>query len=975
MILRQLEAQLLTAEGQSIQDARVTAQREGGGEPVEAQLDGDRNLYTLEGLSPGFYQLTVEHPGFEAQSRRVQIHPKPTREIFVLSPPGTPQIRRGRAKVPYSPVPDKLWFRAKEDGPELSELLEKLQLDRETEPVFQGLPPGVLATRRQAAEDQDLRGLRASSQLIEAAGPVLQRDIGQAGLLTMRLAVRFRPETTREEIDHILGDLHLKLLGPVESSAGFFLVEAPDSAGETAVNDLAERLDDHPAVEFAEPVLLQPVVPDCPSPNPFLWPSAWDRHRTRIEPAWQRLEDERGSAKRGGDPDIILAVVDLGILSLGGLPANPDFQQEVTSGEPKVYKFFDFNRDKADNDVVEDAHGVHCAGIATGRSLGAAPNCRLMGLIPHFRDPVRRLQMFTWAAGLARHGTPARIRRGADVFSISVGLDVGPLASELMMKTVKFLTRRGRSGKGCLIFLAAGNEKKEIAVTRPLGASEHAFSCAASTIGREGETTTDYSGLGGVEWCAPSSTAAEGRAHRPPDQMGILTASLNGRCALPSTPWATTRLASDAQAGDNRITVERAHRLVKGAHLALGRPGQSDSETVQITAAPDPQNGAVDIEPLHYPHNRGAEIHAGLRFVGALPPQSAQAQSPPALSFNGLKPGAVLLLWDGSSNDPFESVMPAPVNGNPAMAPFAQLPLNPTVATQIFFRDYHHIDSFGGTSAATALCAGIGALVLSANPRLTWIEARDILRSTAEKIVPSDPGWIDENGTPTTKSGKPPVFNPLFGYGRLDAEAAVAAALSYNFPRDLMIRKTLDDTGERHIRKAVDSPDIWVRSGDPLIDQDAVLESFQTTGPHQPPVYGRRHWVCARIRNRGSEPSYEAWVRFYVASGQRAPFSREEDWEPLNGIGNISEERWEIGTYYIGEVGIDPIGPGQNTTVSFEWPAGLLPPRKTLDGRPWRPTLLVEVTPFDGPLDAKGREIQNNRAWKPLQILSAESSG
>lgn len=69
---------------------------------------------------------------------------------------------------------------------------------------------------------------------------------------------------------------------------------------------------------------------------------------------------------------------------------------------------------------------------------------------------------------------------------------------------------------------------------------------------------------------------------------------------------------------------------------------------------------------------------------------------------------------------------------------------------------------FGGTSAATPLASGIVGLVLSANPDLTAEQVRTILRQTCQKI----------GDTPYT-DGR----NDYFGYGRLDAEAAVKAAI------------------------------------------------------------------------------------------------------------------------------------------------------------------------------------------------------
>jgi subtilisin family serine protease len=70
-------------------------------------------------------------------------------------------------------------------------------------------------------------------------------------------------------------------------------------------------------------------------------------------------------------------------------------------------------------------------------------------------------------------------------------------------------------------------------------------------------------------------------------------------------------------------------------------------------------------------------------------------------------------------------------------------------------------NEFGGTSSATPLAAGIAALVLSANPRLSSDEVRDVLRATTDKI-----------GTGYDAQG----FSQRFGYGRVNAAKAVAEA-------------------------------------------------------------------------------------------------------------------------------------------------------------------------------------------------------
>ena len=70
--------------------------------------------------------------------------------------------------------------------------------------------------------------------------------------------------------------------------------------------------------------------------------------------------------------------------------------------------------------------------------------------------------------------------------------------------------------------------------------------------------------------------------------------------------------------------------------------------------------------------------------------------------------------------------------------------------------------SFGGTSAAAPVAAGVGGLILSALPELSWDCLRDVLQASSEPIDPGDAGY-DENG-----------HSQLYGYGRIDAAAAIA---------------------------------------------------------------------------------------------------------------------------------------------------------------------------------------------------------
>ncbi|MFT4622656.1 MAG: subtilisin family serine protease [Myxococcota bacterium] len=80
--------------------------------------------------------------------------------------------------------------------------------------------------------------------------------------------------------------------------------------------------------------------------------------------------------------------------------------------------------------------------------------------------------------------------------------------------------------------------------------------------------------------------------------------------------------------------------------------------------------------------------------------------------------------------------------------------------------DDDHWRDYTGTSASAPVVAGVFALMFEANPRLTAKRARQVLRSTAEKIdVPN--GAYDAEG-----------WSPYYGWGRVDAGAAVLAVVN-----------------------------------------------------------------------------------------------------------------------------------------------------------------------------------------------------
>ena len=85
---------------------------------------------------------------------------------------------------------------------------------------------------------------------------------------------------------------------------------------------------------------------------------------------------------------------------------------------------------------------------------------------------------------------------------------------------------------------------------------------------------------------------------------------------------------------------------------------------------------------------------------------------------------------------------------------------------------------FGGTSGAAPVVSGVIALMRAANPDLTWRDVKLILAATARKNDSTNSGWEDgalQYGSSTERYS----FNHEYGFGVVDAGAAVARALTW----------------------------------------------------------------------------------------------------------------------------------------------------------------------------------------------------
>jgi hypothetical protein len=280
--------------------------------------------------------------------------------------------------------------------------------------------------------------------------------------------------------------------------------------------------------------------------------------------------------------------------------------------------------------------------------------------------------------------------------------------------------------------------------------------------------------------------------------------------------------------------------------------------------------------------------------------------------------------------------------------------------------------SFGGTSHASPTVAGAAALVISVRPSLSWIEVRDILRTTAFEIdfgnTDAIGQWVDNDGDGVNE------FSQWYGYGRLDVNAAVIEARDRATFADIIVRENLTDTGAvPSTGWWAHSPDIWVTTNNDPIPALA----YGANPPHENPERGQDNYVFCRIKNGGTRASNRVYVRAMITHFPGFEFRYPQEFMPTNRPGDPVPNPLTPGTYLIDEVTVDNLAAGADQIVKMTWPEAMIPPETVMVGMVmarWHPCLLLEASPHDGPLPSaagSGIDIQrdNNIAQRNLTIV------
>lgn len=709
---------------QAIEGALVTA----GAATVYTDEKGNAQLELASGG-----EVRVEARGYEGQARVIDRKDATRLQVFTLGREGMPYYYRGRVKVPFEPRPDTIGVLQKPQREQEKERRDRQDAIQETARKFGGEVvrgagnferSGLTIVRLDTADFEAVErriAEMAKDPAVESVGMVVRLTADHASFLTDLVIARFDENVSEDAVADLAKRHGLRSEGRFGDLGNVHRLRFVGPATYAVLN-AANALAMEPGVIYAEPDLASTSEEDAVVPTDFLFPEQWDHQLIATPDAWQALRD-MDATRTFGNADVVVAVVDSGIDA-----THPELSGTVSNGSAKQVAVFDFANMAANMNNLAGDHGTACASAAVAAINNASPiagvsegiagvagNARIIG-IRRGGTEARYAEMYLWAAGFdagsTTAGFPAQLARGADVITNSFGFSVNNPISGLMSDTFDRLTDDGRGGRGVLLFFSAGNDNVDLDTT-----FRRPWSMYDRSFG-----------------VAASTLANDGVTEVKAAYSNFGT----------TVDWCAP--SNDNEGRHNPPGVFGAHaatiQTAPGGDAIPGHPAQQTTLTALAVA------GATT---LAVAGTAGFAVGQAV-LVGA--PGSGIASGRRITAVNGMTNQIMIDAGLGDSAPLGTAVIAGP-------------------------RSYQ--TGFGGTSYATPVSAGVGALMISANPQLRWNEVRDLIRTTAVKIDPNNTDgtgrWRDVNNLVSTDAGYlGPNFSEFYGFGRIDAAAAVESA-------------------------------------------------------------------------------------------------------------------------------------------------------------------------------------------------------
>lgn len=739
------KVQVLNAEKLPISNAEVvlTSRKK----EYVLSCENKKGHYTTGKKIPkGEYVLIVSKKPFEKEKRKVRVDGTNQLELFILLKKGTPFYYRGKVKVPFSPDENRVALKIPEKTARGSKgkqkqylitasrksiaqnLAKEYQLEMEEQPE-NFLESGIFICKFPEKSSKEARmKICASIEKEEnnTALPIVNITDDQVTLLTNEIMIKFEDHVSADEVKEIASNFKLKIKRKISVLGNFYHLTTGD-VPTYQIFDVINKLAELDEVEFAEPSFESTVIEDAINPTDFLFPEQWDHQLINTPDAWQFLRNINVN-RTFGSSDVIIGIVDSGVD-----PNHPDFNGTVSDGSSKIYQAFDFANMVPNNDTLSSGHGTSCASAAASSTnnisgiagtnegvAGVAGNARIIAM-RRSGNEAKYADMYLWAGGLDPESD-------IDDFpaQITPGADV--ISSSIALGS------------------SVGN---------PISGTMAAVFDALTDEGRGGKGTLLF-------FSAANNNSDNDIVFDRPwgmyDKCFSISASTLGNDGSSEIKAAYSNFGSTtefcAPSNDGWGPVNHNPPLVYGTFTATptsapegdGTVGRPTAQTT-LTANANAGNNSITV-------NNEA----------------------------GMAVGQAIMLGNPGSGNTESHIITAINNGTNQVTLNRNLFNTHPNGTAVFASARDYRSNFGGTSHATPLCAGTAALMLSANPELTWTQVRDLMRNTAVKINSGETNangrWQDINGNFSNEvdyDGNP-IFSEFYGFGRIDTAAAVREA-------------------------------------------------------------------------------------------------------------------------------------------------------------------------------------------------------
>ncbi len=314
------------------------------------------------------------------------------------------------------------------------------------------------------------------------AGTVMRyADSGVYQIYTGNLFIKFQDSASTHSINSIIRNHKLDVKRDLPFARNSFFVAPHDDIGRD-IFDLSMELLRYKDVSHCHPELVvkrkyvfRNIPVDTNTASKI--PQNWVFDKINLNKAWKYTRGE----------NIRICVIDDG-LDFG----HPAFS---SSGKIAAYRdMLDSTKTKKPVHHTGEMHGTACAGIACSndfRAPGIAPGAQLMPVRSVGLGSVTESEAFYWA-----------VQNKADIISCSWGPPDGDFTSNKKNNfvypipdhtdfAIRYAATRGRNGKGCLIFFAAGNGNESIKLDK-YASHPYVMAIGASNMNDEKTSYSDY---------------------------------------------------------------------------------------------------------------------------------------------------------------------------------------------------------------------------------------------------------------------------------------------------------------------------------------------------------------------------------------------------------------------------------------------------------------------------------------------------